>query len=438
MGKRSIEDFRERMGEDNRPYREFVVKLPRPHPKQAQFVDQEFPRKIVRAGRRGGKTFGIALLATKAFLKGKRVLYAGPTSDQTMRFWELVKNFLGQPIAAGIFVKNENYQTIANPGTSSRIKAKTAWNADSLRGDYADLLILDEFQLMNESTWEEVGAPMLLDTGGDAVFIYTPPSIRSSVQSKARDKRHASKMFRRYQNDTSGRWATYTFSSHDNPFLDRIALSEITEDMSSIVYRQEILAEDFEEIPGALWSLRVIEETRVQSAPELVTIVVGVDPKVTEKQGDSETGIIAAGLGRDGHIYILADYSNNKSPDEWAKTVIRAYNYHSANYIVAEVNQGGALVKQVIRQYDKRAPIYQVRASRGKQLRAEPVSTIFEQGKAHIVGELSLLEEQMTTYVPGDRHSPDRLDAMVWACTSLMQRKSNIYNASQKYGWTSA
>lgn len=436
MNPRSLEAFRERVGDDNRTYREIAVKLPKPHRKQAEFVEQDFPRKIVRAGRRGGKTFGVALLAIKYFLAGKRVLYAGPTNDQTTRFWDLVKNFLGPAIAAKVYIKNENHRTIVLPGTDQRIKAKTAWNADSLRGDFADLLILDEFQLMNESAWEEVGAAMLLDTGGDAVFIYTPFSIRNSTTSKARDKRHASKMFKRYQNDRSGRWMTYTFTSHDNPHLDRTALAEITEDLSAVVYRQEILAQDFDEIPGALWTLDNIEQTRVREAPEkFVTIVVGVDPKVEERRGESETGIIVAGLGADGHIYILKDNSTNAGPDEWAKTVVRTYVSFQANYIVVEINQGGALVKSVIRQYNKTAPIYQVRASKGKQLRAEPVATLWEQGKAHLVGEFPELEEQMTTYVPGDRHSPDRLDAMVWAVTSLMQRKSNVKNASDKYSW---
>ena len=102
---------------------------------------------------------------------------------------------------------------IERPGSDQRIRAKTAWNADTLRGDYADLLILDEWQLMNEEAWEVVGAPMLLDNNGDAVFIYTPPSLHSRSTSKARDPRHAAKLFQRAQADTTGRWEVFHFTS---------------------------------------------------------------------------------------------------------------------------------------------------------------------------------------------------------------------------------
>ncbi len=166
-------------------------------------------------------------------------------------------------IDAGIFYKNETDHIIELVGTEQRIRAKTAYNADTLRGDYADLLILDEFQLMSEDTWDAVGAPMLLDNDGDAVFIYTPPSLHSRSATKARDPQHAAKLFKKAAEDTSGRWATFTFSSHENPHLSKSALEEITSDMSALAFRQEILAEDIDEAPGALWTRKVIEDGRV-------------------------------------------------------------------------------------------------------------------------------------------------------------------------------
>src|ERR1051325_7394577 len=138
-------------------------------------------RIIIRAGRRGGKTIGVVILAIQAFLAGRRVLYVAPTAEQLATFWREVKLALAELVAAGVFYKNETEHIIEVWGTNQRIRAKTAWNADTLRGDYADLLILDEWQLMDESAWEEVGAPMLLDNNGDAVFIYTPPSLRSQT-----------------------------------------------------------------------------------------------------------------------------------------------------------------------------------------------------------------------------------------------------------------
>jgi hypothetical protein len=225
---------------------EYTVKLRRPHTKQEPIRQSKTKRKIVRAGRRGGKTVIAATICVDKLLEGLRPLYATPTSDQLETWWFEVKRALAEPIDAGIYKKNETEHTIERVGTKNRIKGKTAWNADTLRGDYSDFLVLDEYQLMNEDTWEVVGAPMLLDNNGDAMFIYTPPSLRSAGVSKARDPRHAAKMFKRAQEDKTGRWEAFHFSSHDNPYISEEALGEIIQDMSSASYRQEIMAEDDE------------------------------------------------------------------------------------------------------------------------------------------------------------------------------------------------
>lgn len=223
---------------------EFEVKLRNPerHLQQKQMVESTSKRLIVRAGRRGGKTVGFAIRAIRRFLDGRRQLYAAPTSEQTDTFWYEVKRALAPLVLAGYFKQNESERFIELPGTKQRIKAKTAWNANTLRGDYADDLYLDEFQLMAEDTWDEVGAPMLLDNNGDAVFIYTPPSLRATGVSKARDPRHASKMFKKALSDEM--WEAIHFTSLDNPFISREGLTLVTKDMSMESYRREILAED--------------------------------------------------------------------------------------------------------------------------------------------------------------------------------------------------
>ena len=148
------------------------------------------------------------------------------------------------PAPLKTFSKNETDHVIERPGTEQSIKAKTAWNADTLRGDYADLLILDEWQLMDETAWEDVGAPMLLDNNGDAVFVYTPPSIRSQVLSRARDPRHGAKMFKKAAADhdlataerRQSRWEAFHFTSKDNPHISKEALQEISGDMTILSY----------------------------------------------------------------------------------------------------------------------------------------------------------------------------------------------------------
>ena len=227
---------------------EYTVRLrnPEKHEKQKRMVESTSKRMIVKAGRRGGKTYGFAIRAVKRFLAGRRQLYAAPTNEQTDTFWSEVKRALAEPVRAGIFKQNETEQFIELPGTKQRIKAKTAWNANTLRGDYADDLYLDEFQLMAEDIWDEVGAPMLLDNNGDAVFIFTPPSLKSTGISKAKDPRHASKMFKKALEDKTGKWEAIHFTSLENPFISREGLEIITGDMSMDSYRREIMAEDDE------------------------------------------------------------------------------------------------------------------------------------------------------------------------------------------------
>ena len=396
-----------------------------PHSKQQAIRQSEAKRKIVRAGRRGGKTVIASTICIDKFLEGLRPLYGTPTSDQLDTWWFEVKRALAEPIEAGVYKKNETEHTIELEGTKNRIKGKTAWNADMLRGDYSDFLVLDEYQLMNEDTWEVVGAPMLLDNDGDAMFIYTPPSLHSRSVSKARDVRHASKMFTKALQDTTGRWQAFHFSSHDNPHISAIALDEITQDMTKLAYRQEILAEDIDEAPGALWTRELINSTRVVNYPDLIRIVVGVDP--TGSRGN-ECGIVVGGVGANGHGYILDDKSLLGSPGEWADAVLTAFNRNEADMVVGEANYGGDMVESTIMQAAKNQQqiirYKNVHASRGKAIRAEPVVANYEHGKIHHVGEFPELEDEMVGWVPGEsRDSPNRIDAMVWSLTELMLNK---------------
>lgn len=403
------------------------VYLKKPHDRQREFIESPAKRKVIRAGRRGGKTTGVALLACMAFLQHRRVLYAAPTMDQADRFWHEVVTAFRTAIKSGALYKNETEHVIELRGTETRIRAKTAYNANTLRGDYADLLILDEWQLMDEEAWETVGAPMLLDNDGDAVFIYTPPSLRTVGVTKARDPRHAAKMYKRAAADTTGRWAAFHFTSHDNPHISRDALDEIGRDMTQLAYQQEIMAEDIEDAPGALWKRSQIEAARVLQAPDLVRLVVAVDPAATSDPTSDETGIVVAGVGANGDGYILADESLRGSPREWASQAVAAYHRFRADRLIAETNNGGEMVELTIRVVDETVGYQAVRASRGKATRAEPVAALYEKGRVHHVGTFPGLEDQMCQWQPGEP-SPDRMDALVWALTELMlEGGSGIY-----------
>jgi hypothetical protein len=390
---------------------QYRVRLKKPHRYQEALLRSKAQKKIVRAGRRAGKTTAAAILAIQAFLAGKRVLYAAPTADQIDQFWKEVKQVLANLIDAGVFYKNESDHVIERVGTDQRIKAKTAWNADTLRGDYADLLILDEWQLMDDTAWDAVGAPMLLDKNGSAVFIYTPPSIRSQELSRARDPRHAAKMFKKAvasqqaaaAEGKQSQWEAFHFQSGDNPHISGEALREIANDMSSIAYRQEILAEDLEDTPGALWTRVIIENARLQEAPQLARIGVGVDPP----GGVGECGIVVAGVAlcackgtREQHGFVLQDSSLKAAPDRWAKEIVAAYKTHRADRVYAETNFGRDMVEYTIRTVDPTIAFKGVNASRGKMVRAEPISALYEQGKVHHIGRLDALESEMVSWQP--------------------------------------
>ena len=253
--------------EEGQEVEELRIIVPSPNSGwQDEFVRCVVKRQAVKAGRQSGKTFGASIKAVDAFLgtcwkclgegcgecdntgrtEPKRVLYAAPTAEQLGQFWYEVCDALGPGIEAGQFKKDETEHTIEYPGTNIMIKAKTAWNANTLRGGNWEVLILEEYQLMNEDTWTDVGVPMLLLSDGVAIFIFTPPSLKSEGVSKAKDPRHASKLFKRALADKGGRYKTFHATSFDNPDLSREALKEIGADMSDDTYRREILAEDDE------------------------------------------------------------------------------------------------------------------------------------------------------------------------------------------------
>ncbi len=194
--------------------------------------------------------------------------------------------------------------------------------------------------------------------------------------------------------------------------------------------RQELEGEVLDDIPGALWNREIIDAGRRPEAPDLDRIVIAVDPAASSGEDSDETGIIAVGIATDadGYTrgYVLADRSLRGSPEEWAQAAVKLYREYDADRIVAEKNQGGEMVSSVIRTVDRNVPITLVSATRGKVVRAEPVSALYEQGRVHHVGRLDKLEDQMCLFSrdvdrsPGN--SPDRVDALVWGLTAVFDK----------------
>lgn len=242
---------------------ETSLTLPTPYALQADIIKHPAKRKVVCAGRRVGKTIMAALMAVDGLQAGKRVLLSSTSQDQADTFWEYIVDWLQPLIQSKTAYKNEVKRVIRlNAG---RIHVKTGSNPDVLRGGKSDLLVLDECAYLDADAWRKVGAPMLADTDGTAVFISTPARRNWFFE-----------LYHQAVADTSGRWAAWNFSTHENPYLPQSALDALTADMTEEDYRQEILAE-FLEGEGAVF--RYVSErcTASKRAPYRGRFVAGID-----------------------------------------------------------------------------------------------------------------------------------------------------------------
>jgi phage terminase large subunit-like protein len=289
----------------------------------------------------------------------------------------------------------------------------SAEEPERLRGPQHDAAVCDELGSWRDpSTWDMLQFGLRLGQHPKVVVATTPRGTRLIRELLSREG----------QDVVVTRGTTFENASNLAPgFLSTI----IRRYEGTRLGRQELHGEVLLDVPGALWKLDDIDNARLTRAPDgLVRIVVGIDPAVSSHEGSDETGIIVAGKDERGHAYILEDLSGKYAPDAWARAAISAYHGWRADRIVAEVNQGGALVEATLRMVDPDVPYIGVHASRGKFIRAEPVSSLYEQGRVHHCGYFPKLEDQMLSFtVDADRSrhgSPDRCDSLVWTLSDLL------------------
>jgi phage terminase large subunit-like protein len=237
-----------------------------------------------------------------------------------------------------------------------------------------------------------------------------------------------------------------TFDNLQNlakPFINTI----ITKYKGTRLGRQELNAEILDDNPNALWKRDWLDRDRISKKVDCHRLVVSIDPPGTEPDKEkpekevTEAGIIVVGEGKAlpgmmpppgvewepgiMHYYVFADLSLEGSPEKWAKEAVSGYNKFGCGEIVAETNFGGAMVKSTIKNVDSNIKVYELHASRGKYIRAEPVSLLYEQGRVHHIGNFSFLEDELCEWVPGMK-SPNRLDALVWGIIFLSDK--SIYS----------
>lgn len=275
---------------------------------------------------------------------------------------------------------------------------------DQLRGPQHDTAWVDEIAKFKypQETWDNLEFGLRLGDDPRVVVTTTPKPI--PIIKQLIDDPEA----------VTVRGSTYENIANLSPrFIERV----VRRYEGTRLGRQELHAVLLEDAPGALWRRANVDALRVTEYPGLVTIVVGVDPPGSAT--GAECGIIVVALGTDHHVYVLDDVSLQGAPAVWANQAVSAYRKWQADRIIGEVNNGGDMVEHTIRTVDPYISFKAVRATRGKQIRAEPVAAVYTQKKAHHVGNFGELEDQLCQWEPGDK-SPDRLDALVWAVTDLV------------------
>ena len=371
---------------------------------------------MVMAGRGFGKTrLGAEWLAAKAILHDgiRCAIVARTFQDVRQVCVEGVSGILGilkEYDALDTWNKASGVIELKN---GSIIQTFSADSPDSLRGPQFHYAWTDELAAWQyEDTWNQLQFGLRLGEHPQTVITTTP---RPTKLVKSLTKRDSTIVTR-----------GSTFDNADN--LSKTALLELQAKYGGTrLGQQELYGAILDDNPGALWRRATIDSARLEEHPTLTRIVVGVDPAVTSGDDSDSTGIVVAGMSADGHYYVLDDVTLKASPQEWATKAVQVYEKYKADRIVAETNNGGDLVIHLLQQVNPSVSTKKVTATRGKQMRAEPIAALYEQGRVHHVGYFTELEDEMCEFEPGiTKNSPDRMDALVWALTELSEGSAAI------------
>jgi phage terminase large subunit-like protein len=383
------------------------------HPGQIPPDDRAWFCYLMRSGRGGGKTRAGAEWVLKRVRQGYRSIAliganAADVRDIMIELGESSIMKIARSEERPEYEPSKRRLTFPNGAVAVAFSDE---EPDQLRGPQHDSAWVDELAKYKhpQETWDNLIMGLRLGKNPQVFVTTTPrpiPLIKALLKSP----------------DT----IDIRFSTFDN--ADNLSpqfLAKVREKYEGTrLGRQELHGEILDDNPGALWTRDLIENLRVNGTPQLVRVVVGVDPAVSSGEESSETGIIAAGVAADGHYYVLDDVSLQGSPLDWARAVVRVHHLRKGDRVIGETNNGGDLVEANLRRVDPAIPYKAVHASRGKAIRAEPIAALYEQGKVHHVGGFPELEDQMVEWGPNDpkQKSPDRMDALVWALTELSQR----------------
>jgi phage terminase large subunit-like protein len=367
---------------------------------------------LIMSGRGWGKNFSAThnLFTLIRDYGYKNIIYVGRTKEDVRDIIIDGPSGLASNCPSDFrMVYSGHTNRVIFPEYNAVVRLRSGESPDSLRGPNTDLVIFDELASYQypQETWDNGQFGLRLNSMEDyppiCIITTTPRPIDLIRNIVADDNTYIT-----------------TGSTFDNPDLSSSFLTYLKEKYEGTTLgRQELSGEILNNIEGALWNLEMVKYGHDDVYER---IVIAVDPAVTSKATSDETGIIVAGLSNEMY-YILDDRSGRYTTNGWAEMVDYLYHFYEADKVIAEVNQGGDMVESTLRSVNKTIPYKAVRAYKGKYLRAEPISALYEQNKVCHVKRFPKLEDELTTYVPGiTRQSPNRLDAMVYALTELQHR----------------
>jgi phage terminase large subunit-like protein len=372
---------------------------------------------IIRKGRRFGATKGACNACIEWCLEGDKILWGDTISGNIDRYFE--RYFLPELKKNKIdyyYSKQSKQLNIAN----GYIDFRSADRPENWEGFGYNKIILNEAGIILKNAYLYTNAvlPMMMDDPNSLLIAMGVPKGKVG-KDKAEHPFYT--LFKAADNKQPG-YFTRKYTSWDNPFLSKQDIDDLAAEikrMNPAMEQQEIYGEFVDGATGVLWAPDLIKH--IDKLPPLKRIVVGNDPSGS-KTGD-EVGIVGVGIDYMGNYYVLSDRTGGYTPLEWATITVNEINALRGDAIIVERNYGGDMVKANIMNVDKNVRVIEVTASRGKEVRAEPILSLYEQGKVFHVKGLHKLENEMLTWVPGISKSPNRVDALVWAMTELSGKK---------------
>lgn len=381
---------------------------------------------LITGGRGSGKSWTLSMfLLNLTYEEGHVILFTRFTLVSA--FISIIPEFISK---IELMNKESDFEItqseIINKHTGSKIlfrgiKTSQGTNTANLKSIAGvTTWVLDEAEeLVDKDIFDRIDLSIRAVDIPNRVILVMNPSYKSHWIYKTYVKQE--------RNDT-----TYIHTSYldnlNNLSESFIQAAERSKRENLVRYNHLFLGDWLDDAEGMLWNRNMIERLRVEIKPKFQRVVVSIDPAATANSNSDETGITV--LGRDviGNGYLIEDLSGKYSPNEWAKVASQAVINHNADCIVAEKNQGGDMVEAVIRQHDKFTRVKLVTATKGKYVRAEPIYSLYEEGKIFHIGNFPILERQMITFDPDKGKSPDRVDALVWGFTDLMLGSQGIYS----------